>query len=65
MNGQTELQKQLLKNKIEMKQTYFDNNKKYGLTDWVTLNEINELKKELESLDNTCNLDDDCLNCGS
>ncbi len=64
MNGKTELNKVKLQEKIDIKQRVFNHNAKLGVKDYNLLNEINELKDQLSSLD-SCDLDDECLNCGS
>lgn len=57
--------KELLILELEAKEKQFELNAKHGIKDWALLDEINDIKKELESLEDTCNLDGECLSCGS
>jgi septal ring factor EnvC (AmiA/AmiB activator) len=36
-----------------------------GKKDWSLLSEINDLKKQLQNIDDSCNLDGECQSCGS
>lgn len=65
MNGSLLLKKRTLETKIDELQDKFDQNKKNGLTDFNTLNEINKFKDELNSLDSCDIHDEGCVACGS
>ena len=64
MRGEKELKILDLEKELNAKQREFDLNRKAGLTDYNLLQEINDIKTEIESL-NTCDIDGECLSCGS
>ena len=64
MNGERELKLKEIERALSTAQMMFERGLSHGYKDWNLLNEINELKQKLIEA-NACNLDGECLSCGS
>jgi hypothetical protein len=63
MNGEKELKKKEIQRALSTAQMMFDRSLSQGYKDWNLLQEINELKEQLNN--DVCDIDGECLSCGS